>query len=100
MDGRTWLQAAWAGGMDGPAWLSMYSDEGGGWRCHSLAEDGYQCECWLRKGRYDGIEGYFLRHPRNFQSKGRNFRSQFALSFSGSYRYGIILQPVPDYEFN
>jgi len=40
--------------------LGMHIDEGDGWRCHSIAADGYQCECWLRKGRYDGIEGYSL----------------------------------------
>jgi len=40
--------------------LDMHIDEDDGWRCHSLAGDGYQCECWLRKGRYKGIKGYSL----------------------------------------
>lgn len=40
--------------------LSLHFDEDDGWRCHSLAGDGYQCECWLRKDRYEGILGYSL----------------------------------------
>ena len=39
---------------------TLHVDEDDGWRCHTLASDGYQCECWLRKGRYEGIEGYSL----------------------------------------
>lgn len=40
--------------------LDMHIDEGSGWRCHALGSDGYQCECWLRKGRYESIRGYSL----------------------------------------
>lgn len=29
--------------------LDHHLDEGEGWRCHSLGQDGFQCECWLRK---------------------------------------------------
>ncbi len=43
--------------------LSYHLDEKKGWRCHLLGQDGYQCECWLRKGRYESIEGYEL-HKR------------------------------------
>ena len=35
--------------------LDMHIAEEGGWRCHALAGDGYQCECWLRKRRYKNI---------------------------------------------
>ncbi len=39
--------------------LSSHIDEKSGWRCHSLGPDFYQCECWLRKNRYDdGLNGY------------------------------------------
>lgn len=32
--------------------LSVHIDEGSGFRCHSIGtEDGFQCECYLRKGR-------------------------------------------------
>ena len=42
--------------------LNNHMDEGDGWRCHSLAQDFLQCECWLRKGRLDGdVEAYDLR---------------------------------------
>ena len=40
--------------------LGIHIDEGEGWRCHALAGDGYQCECWLRKGRFADISGYSL----------------------------------------
>jgi len=40
--------------------LSIHFDEVTGWRCHALGQDGYQCECWLRKERYASIEGYDL----------------------------------------
>ena len=40
--------------------LDMHIDEGNGWRCHSLAGDGYQCECWLRKRRNKSIRSYSL----------------------------------------
>lgn len=29
--------------------LDFHIDEGDGWRCHSLGDDWFQCECWLRK---------------------------------------------------
>lgn len=29
--------------------LDKHIDEGDGWRCHCLATDFFQCECWLRK---------------------------------------------------
>jgi len=38
--------------------LSYHFDEESGWRCHCLGKDGYQCECWLRKERFESIEGY------------------------------------------
>lgn len=41
--------------------LDNHIDEKEGWRCHSLGEDFYQCECYLRKNRYDSIEGYDLK---------------------------------------
>jgi hypothetical protein len=42
--------------------LDHHVDEGTGWRCHSLGRDFYQCECFLRKDRYeDGIKGYDLQ---------------------------------------
>ena len=42
--------------------LDNHVDERDGWRCHSIGQDFYQCECYLRKGRYDeGIEGYDLK---------------------------------------
>lgn len=31
--------------------LSTHVEEEGGWRCHCVSVDGYQCECWLRKNR-------------------------------------------------
>ncbi|MBC8503667.1 MAG: hypothetical protein H8D34_02350 [Chloroflexi bacterium] len=40
--------------------LDMHINEEGGWRCHSLAGDGYQCECWLRKRRNKSIQDYSL----------------------------------------
>lgn len=41
--------------------LDSHIEEKAGWRCHSLGPDGYQCECFLRKGRYEeGLEGYNL----------------------------------------
>lgn len=40
--------------------LALHIDEDDGWRCHSLASDGYQCECWLRKDRYGDILEYSL----------------------------------------
>jgi len=46
--------------------LDHHIDERDGWRCHSLGSDFYQCECFLRKGRYDnGIDGYDLRSRVN-----------------------------------
>lgn len=42
--------------------LAIHIDEGDGYRCHSLAQDFYQCECYLRKRRYDeGLEAYDLK---------------------------------------
>ena len=41
--------------------LSTHIDEGDGFRCHSLGQDCFQCECFLRKGRYASIEGYDLK---------------------------------------
>lgn len=40
--------------------LSDHIDEVKGYRCHSLGTDGFQCECFLRKDRYDSIEGFQL----------------------------------------
>ena len=41
--------------------LRSHLEEKEGWRCHTLGTDGYQCECFLRKGRYEeGLEGYSL----------------------------------------
>ncbi len=40
--------------------LPIHLDEGSGWRCHALGQDGYQCECWLRKERFASIKGYDL----------------------------------------
>ncbi len=40
--------------------LSLHLDEGDGWRCHSLDMSLFQCECYLRKGRYDTKEEYNL----------------------------------------
>ena len=31
--------------------LSNHFKEKGGWRCHEIARDFYQCECWLREQR-------------------------------------------------
>lgn len=41
--------------------LGNHVDERDGWRCHSLGQDFYQCECYLRKNRYDSISGYDLK---------------------------------------
>lgn len=41
--------------------LDNHVDEREGWRCHSLGQDWYQCECYLRKNRYDSISGYDLK---------------------------------------
>jgi hypothetical protein len=46
--------------------LDNHIDEGEVWRCHSLGQDAYQCECALRKGRTledepDAIEQYDLQ---------------------------------------
>ena len=40
--------------------LGTHIDEGDGWRCHSLGEDGYQCECYLRKRGDRDIRFYSL----------------------------------------
>ena len=53
--------------------LGSHLDEGDGWRCHSLGSDFYQCECFLRKNRYEeGLKGYDLKarikqHIREFK---------------------------------
>jgi len=39
--------------------LSSHIDEGDGWRCHSIARDGLQCECWLRKDKADNDISYY-----------------------------------------
>lgn len=41
--------------------LCWHIDEGDGWRCHLLSSDLYQCECFLRKGRYESKDGYDLK---------------------------------------
>lgn len=45
--------------------LANHLDEGRVWRCHSLGQDAYQCECALRKGRFhfgeDTIDFYDLQ---------------------------------------
>ena len=41
--------------------LDLHVAEEGGWRCHALAGDGYQCECWLRKhGHNNSLQDYSL----------------------------------------
>ena len=41
--------------------LDMHIAEESGWRCHALAGDGYQCECWLRKRRHNNtLQDYSL----------------------------------------
>lgn len=49
--------------------LSAHLDEGDGWRCHSLGPDGFQCECYLRKGRGEIEE--LLIGDKNFYSLAR-----------------------------
>lgn len=44
--------------------LSMHIDEGDGWRCHALGPDGYQCECFLRKGKAKGDISYYSLERR------------------------------------
>ncbi|KXA88567.1 hypothetical protein AKJ57_06700 [candidate division MSBL1 archaeon SCGC-AAA259A05] len=45
--------------------LSVHIDEGDGWRSHLLDPGGFQCECYLRKGRADGdIEFYSLERRK------------------------------------
>ena len=39
--------------------LRSHIDEGGGWRCHALGSDAYQCECFLRRGRAKGEISYY-----------------------------------------
>ncbi len=39
--------------------LTTHIDEGGVWRCHSLGQDFYQCECALRKDRAEGNIFYY-----------------------------------------
>lgn len=39
--------------------LGIHVDEGDIWRCHSLAGDGYQCECVLRKNRAENKISYY-----------------------------------------
>ncbi len=48
--------------------LNDHLDESNGWRCHSLGQDYYQCECWLRKDRTnnEGID-YYDHIKRKFQ---------------------------------
>jgi len=46
--------------------LNSHIDENEGWRCHSLAQDFYQCECYLRKNKglnidHDKIGNYDLK---------------------------------------
>ncbi len=46
--------------------LDNHIDEDKGWRCHGLGRDFLQCECYLRKGRYDeGIKGYDLQKRKD-----------------------------------
>ena len=50
--------------------LRNHVDEGNVWRCHSLGQDFYQCECVLRKNRAttkatDPISYYDLRRRAN-----------------------------------
>lgn len=33
--------------------LDNHVNEGDGWRCHSIAPDFYQCECFLRKTEFN-----------------------------------------------
>jgi len=40
--------------------LSNHIDERDVWRCHSLGQDFYQCECALRKDRSASWEGRLL----------------------------------------
>lgn len=41
--------------------LASHIEETLGWRCHAFGPDLYQCECFLRKGRYEeGLGGYDL----------------------------------------
>jgi hypothetical protein len=42
--------------------LGQHIPETEGFRCHCLGSDGYQCECFLRYGRYaEGLAGYDLK---------------------------------------
>jgi len=41
----------------------MHIDEGNGWRCHALML-GYQCECFLRKGKAKGDISYYSLRKR------------------------------------
>lgn len=46
--------------------LSSHIDEGDGWRCHSLGQDAFQCECFLRKDRAENnIQYYNLKKRKN-----------------------------------
>lgn len=44
--------------------LDSHIDETDGWRCHSLGQDFFQCECFLRK-RDDTIDFYDLQKRTN-----------------------------------
>jgi hypothetical protein len=39
--------------------LHYHLEELGGWRCHLLGSDGYQCECWLRPERADNNKDFY-----------------------------------------
>jgi len=50
-------------------YLANHFDEGNVWRCHSLGQDAYQCECALRKDEPDTIEHYDLQKRINKKVK-------------------------------
>jgi hypothetical protein len=44
--------------------LEDHIDESNGWRCHALGNDGYQCECFLRREHADGSKYYYELETR------------------------------------
>lgn len=49
--------------------LCAHIDEGEGWRCHCIGADTYQCECYLRKAKADGVISWYDLHLRMKEAK-------------------------------
>jgi hypothetical protein len=47
--------------------ITSHLDEGDGWRCHSLGQDAFQCECFLRKDKAENDVQYYNLEKRKIQ---------------------------------